>query len=447
MSITVLITNLVLSGRSGTEVVAEQLADGLRRAGHRPILYTARRGPLAQAMAFRGHIVIDRLAALPARPDVIHGHHNAPLMTALTALPDVNALFVCHDATARHDEPPLHPRIRRYFAVSEYTRSRLLSAGVPAHHTGLLPNTVDETRYLKPRPPLPQRARRALAILNSNEHLPALREACTRADLTMDPIGAGVGSVSESMWTVLPEYDLVFASGRAALEAAFTGCAVVVCDARGMHGMLRSDEDHLWRQWNLGSAILRHQVTEPALFSAIQAYDARDAAEVTRKVRRDASLGKQIRTLEGIYREMREMTAPEDLDSERQMLARFMEDYIPSDAADRPWKELAREALGAEIDTAHAAMAAIRGEILERLDAHRWDRHCSDQRASAELRALREILAEMDTSLARRIDEAREEARRDRLERNKGKSRFLRRIERKLRHPLGIRNGRHHPGF
>jgi Glycosyltransferase Family 4 len=435
MALTVLITNLVLSGRSGTEVVSEQLADGLRRAGHRPMLYTTRRGPLAKAMAFRGFVVIDRLEALPVRPDIIHGHHNAPLMAALTALPEVNALFVCHDATAMHDEPPAHPRIRRYFAVSEYTRARLLSAGIPAHQTGLLPNSVDETRYFEPRPPLPERPQRALAILNSREHLPALREACARADLTLDPVGAGVGSITDSMWTVMPSYDLVFASGRSALEAAFTGCAVVVCDARGMHGMLRSDQEHLWRQWNLGSAILRHQVTESALLSAIREYDSEDAAAVTRKVRLDASLGKQVEELEAIYREIINMPASPGTDAERQALARFIEDCVPSDAADRPWKELAREAIGAEIDTTLDAMTALRSEILERLDAHRWDRNCSDQRVASEMNSLRALLAELDANFARRVKEAHQEAL---LE----KAGFLRRVERRLRHTLAGRNGR-----
>ena len=50
MSKTVLITNIALCYRTGTEVVVEQLADGLRRRGHRPILFASLLGPLAEAM-------------------------------------------------------------------------------------------------------------------------------------------------------------------------------------------------------------------------------------------------------------------------------------------------------------------------------------------------------------------------------------------------------------
>src|SRR5882672_3964245 len=58
VSKTILITNIGLLHRSGTEVVVEQLADGLRRRGHRPILFAPYLGPLAESMRERGFLVI-----------------------------------------------------------------------------------------------------------------------------------------------------------------------------------------------------------------------------------------------------------------------------------------------------------------------------------------------------------------------------------------------------
>jgi hypothetical protein len=53
LSWTVLITNIALYQQSGTEVVVEQLADGLRRRGHRPIVFAPMLGPLAEEMRAR----------------------------------------------------------------------------------------------------------------------------------------------------------------------------------------------------------------------------------------------------------------------------------------------------------------------------------------------------------------------------------------------------------
>src|SRR4051794_31662301 len=92
--LTILITNIALFTRSGTEVVVEQLSDGLRRRGHRPVVFAPLLGPLAAKMRARGHVVIDKPIGLPTRPDVIHGHHTGPVMAALAANPRVPALFV-----------------------------------------------------------------------------------------------------------------------------------------------------------------------------------------------------------------------------------------------------------------------------------------------------------------------------------------------------------------
>jgi hypothetical protein len=158
-----LITNIALSGRSGTEVVVEQLADGLRRRGHRPIMFAPQLGPLAEEMRARGHFVTDKPAGLPFRPDIIHAHHTGPAMAALAAHSDVPALFVCHDATSGFDAVPLHPRVRRIFAVDERCRARLVTEGTEAAAVQLLPNAVDLLR-IPPRALLPAQPMRAVVF-------------------------------------------------------------------------------------------------------------------------------------------------------------------------------------------------------------------------------------------------------------------------------------------
>ena len=140
-ALNVLITNINLGEPSGTVVVVAQLADALRARGHRVALFAPQLGVTADAMRADGHVVVDRLGALPWRPDVIHGQHTAPTMAALAALPGVPALYLCHDATAPFDAAPGHPRLRRRYAVDERCRARLIAEGAEA--VGLLPNAVD----------------------------------------------------------------------------------------------------------------------------------------------------------------------------------------------------------------------------------------------------------------------------------------------------------------
>jgi len=95
----VLIANLFVANFSGSETVVELLADALSRAGHAPMIFAPTLGPQAERMQARGHIVVDRLAMLPQRPDVMHLQHITPALMAMVAFPDVPAVFTCHSAT------------------------------------------------------------------------------------------------------------------------------------------------------------------------------------------------------------------------------------------------------------------------------------------------------------------------------------------------------------
>ena len=79
--------------------MVELLADVLSKMGHAPMIFAPTLGPQAARMQARGHIVVDRLAKLPQRPDVMHLQHITPALMALAAFPDVPAVFSCHSAT------------------------------------------------------------------------------------------------------------------------------------------------------------------------------------------------------------------------------------------------------------------------------------------------------------------------------------------------------------
>src|SRR5947208_7620727 len=113
----VLITNLRMDQRTGTEMYVRDLALSLLAHGHTPIVYSPLPGQPAQELRNRTIPVVDDLDSLGDDPDVIHGHHAPTLLTALVRFPGVPAVSVCHDFNAWHDCPLPHPRIRRYVAV------------------------------------------------------------------------------------------------------------------------------------------------------------------------------------------------------------------------------------------------------------------------------------------------------------------------------------------
>ena len=304
----VLITNLVLDGRTGTETFVQDLAFGLQSVGCQPIVYSPQLGATAKEIARQGIQVASRLADVSASPDIIHGHHNLALLEALARFPNVPALFVCHDPKAWHDYPPLIPGIHRYVAVDLNCRERLArELRLPAEKIRVILNSVDTTRF-RPRPILPRVPRRALVFssrLSRADLLGPVKEACSSLKITLETLGSGSRNETNRPELVLPGYDLVFAKARCALEALAVGCSVIVCDAAGLGPMVTSDQVDQLRAWNFGARLLTHPIEVRRLRSEIARYDPTDAAKVREHIREKASLGKMIEQYLDLYGEMR----------------------------------------------------------------------------------------------------------------------------------------------
>jgi len=248
----ILITNIILAGRTGTEVVTLELARGLAGRGHTVAVFAPITGASADALAADGIAVARRVEDIPFRPDVIHGHHNVALAPVLARHLDVPALFVSHDATQARDRPLLSPQVVRFFAVDEINRERALRDTAAINKpVDLLPNTVDLARF-KPRGVLPARPQHALSIAKNSEHIVAVRAAAAAAGLRLDELGIAAGRVVDDLPAWLPGYDLVFTSARTALEALAVGCAVIVVDGRGLAGLATADAVDAWRRDNFG---------------------------------------------------------------------------------------------------------------------------------------------------------------------------------------------------
>lgn len=285
----VLLTNRILAHRSGTELYVRDVALGLLRRGHQPVIYSPRLGRLASEIREETIPVVDDLARVSEPPDVIHGHHGVETLTALLAFPRVPAVSVCHSWVGWADEPVPFPRIQRYLAVDDTCRHRLVAEhGIAPERIEVVLNAVDLQRF-RPRAPLPSRPSRALIFSNSSAdtapHVRAIREACGRAGIAVDIAGFKAGTQLERPEDALGSYDLVFAKARAALEAAAVGTAVVLCDVAGTGPMVTTGNLGALRRLNFGMRALRDAPAPETIGREIARYDAADAAAVSREVR------------------------------------------------------------------------------------------------------------------------------------------------------------------
>jgi glycosyltransferase involved in cell wall biosynthesis len=336
----VLITNLFVRNFSGSETVVELLADALSRAGHVPTIFAPTLGPQAARMQARGHIVVDRLALLPQRPDVMHLQHITPAVMALAAFPEVPAVFSCHSATLEVEAPRLHPQIRRFVAVDDSCRALCVKRGIPEDRLSVILNAVDLARFVR-RPPLPLKPKAALMLTKTREEQGSVRAACAKAGLALHELGPATREFSDQLENVLPRYDIVFATARMALEAAAVGCAVVVVDGRGFAGMLCCKNLKAWRRLNFGIGVLTAPVTAASLDAAIAAYDAADAAQVCEQLRAEASADDYAAAYLELYRQAIGEGVARDA-SHAAATAAWLEDLLPS-AAPRAWLTVAGE--------------------------------------------------------------------------------------------------------
>lgn len=365
MPLRVLITNWSLSARSGTEMHARDLAIELQRRGHAPTVYSPMPGVISDELQEYGIRILSDLEEEREAPHVIHGHHLIETMTAVLRFSGVPAIFVCHDRTAWHDQPPRHPRLLAHVAVDDNCRERFTESHIDPTRVRVIPNAVDLARF-RPRSPLPPRPRRAILFSHyaaEHTHLPPVRDACERAGLELDVIGNASGHPCARPEELLGNYDLVFAKARCALEAMAVGCAVVLCDHLGSGPLVRTSDWHALRKFNFGRRTCSKPLTVDNLLAEIAYYDAADAAEVCRLTRTQAGVEHTADALLTLYDEVirEQSTASPDPVAEaraaaglltrtlsQQFVCRIREEEsehwkASAEAAHRGWAELHKE--------------------------------------------------------------------------------------------------------
>lgn len=289
----VLITNRVLSSGSGTETVACDLALELKKQGHEAAIYSPLLGPIAEQIRTKGVPVFDDIWQVEPVPDIIHGHHHAQTLTALLQFPKAMAAFVCHDATAWHDEALVFPRVRRYVAVDHRCLKRFEADDrLARENVRVILNAVDLARF-KPRPALPEKPARAAIFSNyatQFTHTRAVTKACESLGIKVDVIGSGSNTSTSTPERVLLDYDIIFAKARCALEAMAVGVAVVLCDFAGLGAIVTRNNFAEFRKLNFGTGNLTRPLNPQLIVDEIKKYDPCEAAFVSERTRKEANL-------------------------------------------------------------------------------------------------------------------------------------------------------------
>jgi len=303
----ILITNHGLKERAGSELYVRELALWLLRNGHSPIVYSSKLGEVASEIRQATVPVVDDLADVAVQPDLIHGQHHVETMTALLHFPHTPAVFFCHGWLPWEETPPHFPRILRYVAVDDTCRDRLVCEhGIEEEVVRVILNFVDLKRFV-PRGELSAKPRRALVFSNSaseTTYVANVREACRRAGISLDVVGSQAGRTSERPEKILGQYDIVFAKARCALEALAVGTAVVLCDQAGVGPMVTTIELERLRRLNFGIRTLQESVDSDTLEKEIARYDATDAMEVSRRVRRACGSEEALSEIVALYKEV-----------------------------------------------------------------------------------------------------------------------------------------------
>lgn len=299
----ILITNNSLANLGGSEWVAIELAKTLFSRGHEVAACSSQIGEAGSLLRGMSVPTIPDPLASPFKPDIIHGQHHLDTMRALCAFPDVPAIYHCHGFVPWVEDPPAHPRILHYVGMcSSISRRICLLLGLPDQKVTTVPNWVDLRRFRFVRNPV-QKPQKALLYLRSFDrngwHASQLCQAFETMGIKLNlwlPQGDTLAPE-----VVLPEYDIVLASGRSAVEAMASGCAVLPISPSSCLDLVDLSNFDLFQSQNFSPKLSAGHFNAQAIMNAISSYDPARVAAVTAFVRSKCALDAAVDVLESLY--------------------------------------------------------------------------------------------------------------------------------------------------
>lgn len=303
----ILITNLFIAKYTGTETYVRELAIELKKKGHKVEIFTFFMGELAEELLKKGIHVTTDLKKITFIPDIIHAHHNIVTMDVLSYFKRTPAIYFIHDRTTDFDIPYLHKNILQYVAVDYNCKERYcLEHNFKDNDVEVIFNWANTERF-KLRKTINETPKKGLVFSNYlNETLvyPNIKEACNELGIELEIVGYSSGNFCLKPEEILPNYDLVFGKAKAAIEAIATGAGVIVCDFRGLGGMVTSENLNFFRDFNFGMKLMKIEPTKENLIVEIEKYNPNSIRKVSDFIILESSLDKIISHLELRYSEI-----------------------------------------------------------------------------------------------------------------------------------------------
>jgi hypothetical protein len=302
----ILITNHALASRRGTELFVRDLTAALFRGGNTVYVYSPNLGTIAEECRAFGATVTDNISKLNVIPDVIHGHHYSAVAAAALRFPSTPIVYVCHGVFPPQEWPIKLPTIKRYVAVSNLTRARISEVtGIDIQDIEILSNFVDLSRFRNQRT-LPDTPKKALLFGNywktDSKEYNAIEEGCRRYGISSIDVRGESEKIAVQPELELPNYDIVFAVGRSAIEAMTAGAAVILADVYGIGGMVMPSNFDSLRSMNFAlEATRKNLLTVDSVYTNLLMYNRAGMGIVTKRARSELNLDLAVSKWKEIY--------------------------------------------------------------------------------------------------------------------------------------------------
>ncbi len=306
----ILITNNTLDARAGTELYVRDLALALNDKEHSIACYSPKLGAVAEELVKAGIEVVSDPCALTYTPDLIHAHHYIATAPALFAYPQTPAVFICHGFLPWPETPLIAFRqIRRYIAVDGASRERLMTdLGLEEGEIQIIQNGVDTHRFYPKSPLATNTARCQRALVFSNQvqdtSIGVLRTACENNDISLDVCGGAVNDPVSTPEAILGDYGLVFAKGRAAMEAMACGALVILADYGRWGGAVSASNFDALHVKNFGLRAITRELDVTAITDEIAKLNWSEGEVLAGLVKERATLEQMTTKLLALYEDV-----------------------------------------------------------------------------------------------------------------------------------------------
>jgi hypothetical protein len=166
--------------------------------------------------------------------------------------------------------------------------------GIPESSIGLAFNAINEQRFtLVNTYRYGSHPRNALLFhshLTRDGFKHAIQRICDGLAIELDEVGYGSKNFLIQPEKELANYDLVFATGRCAIEALASGCSVILAGGDGLGPLVTPANFHSLRLANFGRTLLNEAHSDDYIIDQIRQIHSELALEVTKLLREHSAL-------------------------------------------------------------------------------------------------------------------------------------------------------------